>query len=172
MGDIVDKLKGGDLRSIGRANEVAEEVFNNPNLFDDLFKGINNEDPVVRMRAADAVEKVTKRHTEYLIPYKTVLFGQTAGLKQQEICWHVAQLIPRLILDENEKRAAVEILFEYLEDQSRIVQTNALQALIDLAMRDAVLLPRVMAVVERFSQAGSAAVKNRALKLLEKLKAG
>ncbi|MGB2964794.1 MAG: hypothetical protein WBB69_12495 [Anaerolineales bacterium] len=172
MGDIVDRLKGGDLRSIGRANEVAEEVINNLDLFDDLFKGINNEDPVVRMRAADAVEKVTKRHPEYLIPYKTVLLGQAAGLKQQEVRWHVAQLLPRLILDENEKSKAVEILFEYLEDQSRIVQTNALQALVDLAMRNAVLLPRVMDVVERLSQTGSAAVKNRALKLLEKLKAG
>jgi HEAT repeat protein len=172
MCDIVDKLKGGDLRSIGRANEVAEEVINNPDLFDDLFKGINNEDPVVRMRTADAVEKVTKRHPEYLIPHKTVLLRQAAGLRQQEVRWHVAQLLPRLILDENEKSKAVEILFEYLEDQSRIVQTNALQALADLAMRDVVLLPRVMDIVERLSQAGSAAVKNRALKLLEKLEAG
>jgi HEAT repeat protein len=172
MCDIVDKLKGGDLRSIGRANEVAEEVINNPDLFDDLFKGINNEDPVVRMRTADAVEKVTKRHPEYLIPHKTVLLRQAAGLRQQEVRWHVAQLLPRLILDENEKSKAGEILFEYLEDQSRIVQTNALQALADLAMRDVVLLPRVMDIVERLSQAGSAAVKNRALKLLEKLEAG
>ena len=169
MEEMIDKLKGGDLRSIGRANEVVEDVLRNPDLFDDLFKGIVNQDPVVRMRAADAVEKITKRHPEYLSDHKTVLLRQAAGLKQQEVRWHIAQLIPRLILDENERKAAVEILFEYLEDQSRIVQTNTIQALVDLAKGDALLLPRVKEAVNRLSRTGSAAVKNRADKLLREL---
>ena len=169
MGDIIERLQGGDLRSIGQANEVVEEVLNNPDLFDDLFNGLYNDDPVVRMRAADAVEKVTKRHPEYLKSHKKVLIRHIAGLKQQEVRWHVAQLIPRLKFDEDEKNTAVEILFEYLKDKSRIVQTNALQALVDLAVKDTVLLPRVMDVVERLSQTGSAAVKNRASKLLKNL---
>jgi HEAT repeat protein len=169
MGDLVEKLKGGDLRSIGRVNEVVEEVINNPDIFTDLIRGMLHEDPVVRMRAADAVEKVTRRHPEYLLRFKTMILGQVAGLKQQEVRWHVAQIIPRLNLDQGEKRAAVEILFEYLEDQSRIVQTNALQSLVDLTQDDDALRPRAMNAVRKASRTGSPAVKNRAKKLLKKL---
>jgi hypothetical protein len=48
MQSILEKLKGGDRRSLGKAHEVAAEV-----------QGILYPDPVVRMRAADAVEKIT-----------------------------------------------------------------------------------------------------------------
>ena len=57
--DILEKLKGGDRRSIGRANEVVADVLRDPTLFDALFNGMLNDDPIVRMRSADAVEKIT-----------------------------------------------------------------------------------------------------------------
>ena len=60
MTDILEKLRGGDLRSIGRANEVAHEVENNSTLFGAVFSGLYDSDPVVRMRSADVIEKVTK----------------------------------------------------------------------------------------------------------------
>ncbi len=60
MSDILEKLKGGDRRSIGRVNEVVSDVINNAALFDSVFNGMLNDDPIVRMRAADAVEKVTE----------------------------------------------------------------------------------------------------------------
>ncbi len=55
MSDLLGKLQGGDRRSIGRADEVVADVLNDPALFDDLFQGMLHDDPVVRMRSADAV---------------------------------------------------------------------------------------------------------------------
>ncbi len=54
----MDKLKGGDLRSIGRADEVVSDIQKNRSLFKDVFKGLYSDDPVVRMRSADVVEKI------------------------------------------------------------------------------------------------------------------
>ncbi len=170
MNDILEKLRGGDRRSIGRADEVVGDVLGNPTLFDAVFQGMFNDDPVIRMRAADAIEKITGQHPEYLRPYKTVLLRQIAAVEQQEVRWHVAQMIPRLELSEEEHRQAIEILWGYLDDKSNIVKTFSMQALADLAAEDAVLLPQVIELLEELTGAGSPAVQKRGRKLLKKLK--
>ena len=50
MGEVLQKLKGGDLRSIGRAEEVIEDILKNPSLFAEVFEGMLHDDPRVRMR--------------------------------------------------------------------------------------------------------------------------
>jgi hypothetical protein len=57
MTNIVDKLRGGDLRSIGRSDEVAQHVTKNSKLFAEVLAAILDNNPVIRMRAADAIEK-------------------------------------------------------------------------------------------------------------------
>ncbi len=59
---ILRKLKGGDRRSIGRSSEVDADVLADPRLFGALFVGLSVDDPVVRARAADAVEKISTVH--------------------------------------------------------------------------------------------------------------
>jgi hypothetical protein len=41
---IYDLLKGGDLRSIGKSDEVVKLVTSGPVLFDEVFQGIVHED--------------------------------------------------------------------------------------------------------------------------------
>ena len=50
------------------------------------------------MRAADAVEKITARRPELLRPHKRRLLTELALIPQQEVRWHVAQMLPRLSL--------------------------------------------------------------------------
>jgi len=73
MSDILKKLTGGDRRSIGRVDEVVKEVLADPSLFEAVLVGMLHDDPLIRMRCADAVEKITVSHPEYLWPYKTRL---------------------------------------------------------------------------------------------------
>jgi len=75
MAKILSKLRGGDRRSIGKVGEVVSAVRKKPDLFKDLVTGLLDEDPVVRMRAADAMEKVSSGNPEFLQPsqkYKRV----------------------------------------------------------------------------------------------------
>jgi hypothetical protein len=92
---IMQKLAGGDRRSIGKADEVVNEVLEDPRLFDTLFESILAEAEVVRMRAADAIEKITVKRRETLQPYKGRLMEEVARLEQKEVRWHVAQMLPR-----------------------------------------------------------------------------
>jgi len=55
---------------IGRSDQVAAMVAEAPELFSELIAGLWSEDPLVRMRAADAAEKVTRKKGELLQPYK------------------------------------------------------------------------------------------------------
>jgi len=166
MHNILEKLKGGDLRSIGRADEVVEDILNDPPLFKPVLEGMQHDDPIIRMRASDAVEKVTRDHPEYLTPYKSTLLNEIAVIEQQEVRWHVAQLIPRLDLNQEERDHAAATLFGYLDDKSKIVQTFSIQALTELALDDPSIRSQVINTMEELVTSGSPAVKNRAKKLL------
>jgi HEAT repeat protein len=68
-------LAGGDRRSIGRANQVAAAVLQSPRLFSELIQGLWSTDSLVRMRAADAVEKISRQKPDLLRRYKRELLG-------------------------------------------------------------------------------------------------
>jgi len=59
MNDPLSQLAGGDRRSIGRVPEAVQQVLEDPASFPALFEGMARPDPAIRMRAADAVEKIT-----------------------------------------------------------------------------------------------------------------
>jgi hypothetical protein len=73
-----------------------------------------NDDPLIRMRSADAIEKFTLKHPEYLWPYIEKLIKQIAKCEQQEVRWHVAQMDPRLELNQEERSAIFELLLDRL----------------------------------------------------------
>jgi hypothetical protein len=116
MSDLLEKLEGGDRRSIGRVEEVVAQVLNDPSLFKVVFDGMLGHDPLVRMRSADAVEKITAQHPEYLQPYKKRLIQHVAKIDQQEVRWHVAQMFPRLELSKEEQAVVVEMLEQDRQD--------------------------------------------------------
>jgi hypothetical protein len=166
---ILGMLTGGDRRSIGRSDGVAGTVLKEPSLFADLFAGFFDANPVIRMRAADAVEKCTRNKPELLTPWKKSLLEQLYLLNEKEVRWHIAQLIPRLRMTASEQATAVQILMDYLKDESSIVRTFSMQALADLVQHDDQLRPQAVALIELFAKTGTPAMKSRARKLLRQL---
>ena len=169
MKDILRKLKGGDRRSIGKSGETVKDISKDPALFADLVAGLFDSDPVVRMRTADAAEKITRKRPDLLQPWKRPLLEQISALEEKEVRWHVAQMIPRLNLTFTEKGDAVRILMGYLSDKSSIVKTFSMQALADLAERDERLRAQVRPLIERLTQTGTPAMRSRGRKLLRHL---
>jgi hypothetical protein len=154
MHELLDKLTGGDRRSIGRSDEVVAAVLRDPSLFGVVFGGLWSSDALVRMRAADALEKITAKHPEWLQPYKEQLVRQVAQSREQEVRWHVAQMFPRVQANQEERAAMVAILLDYLDDESKIVKTFAMQALADLAEQDAALRQNAIRVLEEQTRTG------------------
>jgi hypothetical protein len=164
---IQSLLDGGDRRSIGRANEVVALVLREPRRFPELIGFLWSDDPVVRMRAADAAEKISVQKPGLLAPFKAELLGLLHEAEQQELRWHLAVMIPRLALTKKERQRAAEGLRRYLEDRSSIVKTFALQGLTELAEADRSLLTEVREMLAEAERAGTPAMRARARKLLK-----
>ena len=128
---------------------------------------MQNDDAVIRMRSADVIEKVTIEHPEYLQPYKKDMIKLAAAAKQQEVRWHMAQILPRLDTNKQERTAIGSILLNYLNDKSRITQTFSIQALADIAKQDDDLRHPVITILENMVETGSPAVKTRCRKILQ-----
>ena len=170
---ILALLGGGDrrsvCRSVCRADEVAAIVSHRLNLFPELMTGMWSDDPVLRMRAADAAEKVSRKNPELLKPYKAELLGLMAEADQQELRWHLGAIVPRLPLNYRERHRAAASLEDYLEDRSSIVKTFALQGLTDLAKNDPDLRPPVVERLREAERSGTPAMRARSRKLLPRL---
>src|SRR5512139_109770 len=164
-----DLLGGGDLRSIGRVSEVLRIVGGHPERMKELVGCLGSGDPVVRSRAADALEKLTAKRPALLEPYRGVLLRLAAASGQQEVRWHLAQMMPRLPLSRRQIRAVFSLLRVYLEDRSAIVKVCVLQAMFDLSLRDSSLRPPVKALVETACRAETPAMRARGRKLLSRL---
>ena len=172
-------LRGGDRRSIGEANRTVTLIIRKPERFQELLECLWHDDPVVRMRAADAAEKISAQRPELLYPFKAELLGLAAETSQQELRWHLALIIPRLPLTETERERGCALLREFLNDRisikkgsiknGSIVKTCALQGLAELARGDPELKAEVAEIMEQASRNGTAAMRARARKLLPRL---
>jgi HEAT repeat protein len=167
--ELLNNLTGGDRRSIGQSDEVAALVLGRPALFPRLMQGLWSSDPLIRMRAADAAEKVSSRRPDLLRPFKAKLLCLLDEATQQEVRWHLAQMIPRLRLSKKDRLRAASAFRLYLSDRSSIVKTSALQALADLAHTDDELMPEVKDLLTAVTKVGTAAMRARGRKLLRQL---
>lgn len=166
---ILDELRGGDRRSIGRSNQVVGLVRRTPTLFPALIDGMQHADELVRMRAADAAEKLTVTNPEWLRPFKAQLIKLATETKQQELKWHLAQILPRLELSRRDRVMVAAVFRRYLKDQGCIVKTFAMQGLADLAMQDHRLLPGTRRTISSLMRTGSPSMKSRGRRLLHQL---
>ena len=169
MKKSLHELEGGDRRSIGKADLVAAQVLKQPSLLAMIIEGLEHAEHVVRMRSGDVAEKVSRQRPDLLQAHKDTLLGLLQSAADAEVRWHLAQIVPRLELDDVERTGAIERLKEYLQDRSRIVQTFALQALVDLTEHDPTQRRLVSGLVETLTRTGSPAVRARARKLRLKL---
>jgi hypothetical protein len=166
---VLQLLSGGDRRSIGESNRVAAMARDQPELMKVLIQGVENADPVLRMRCADAMEKATADRPELLVPYKKKLLRKLAKIEQHEVRWHIAPMLARLPLSKTEEIFVMRTLLAYTNAPSGIVKTMAMQALADLACRSRELLPEIERHIEELTVIGTPAMKSRGRKLLARL---
>jgi hypothetical protein len=135
--DILSQLAGGDMRTTGASDDVASKLVNSQELFDYVVSGLDSNDPGLRMRCSDVLEKVSRQNPKLLAPHKEALLGQLSDIDQQEVQWHVALMLPRLQLTSTERERAAKILTQYFDtSKSNIVKANALEALVELSRHD------------------------------------
>lgn len=167
---LLDTLSIGDMRTTDNVDEVVREVLADPRLLDPLLAAIEHENPGVRMRAADALEKITRSHQELVQVHKKRLLSILEESTQQEVQWHLAQILPRLILSRDEQTDVYALLSRnFHESDSAIVKTWSLQAMADFTSHLPDKRDEVKRVADEAVKSGTPALKSRARKILERL---
>lgn len=168
---LKDPPRRADRRSIGRSNAVSALLLKHPGAAGQLVRAMWDSDAVVRMRAADALEKASILKPAIISRFKSELLGLLSETPQQELRWHLALMVPRLPLTPAERLRAAADLRRYLDDRSSIVKTFALQALFELSQQDSSLIAEVIDLLRTAARTGTAAMRARSRKLLKRLKA-
>jgi len=124
-------LVGGKANSLGRVNDVIEVVLADQSRLDELYKCLFEEDAWVRMRAADALEKICRVHPDWLLPYIDMLQADFASNTQASIQWHMAQIFAEVELTTKQKEFAIHWLQALLATETTdwIVAANAMDTL-------------------------------------------
>lgn len=126
-------MVGGKSNSLGRVNDVISAVLHDKSLLEELYACMFSEDAWVRMRAADAFEKVCREHPEWIEPYVDRLQSELSGPAQQpSIQWHLAQIYRQVPLTDRQKQHAIKWLTAVLAsgDADWIVTAEVMKTLV------------------------------------------
>lgn len=167
---LLEMLREGDLRTTGRADEAAALALSDPRLVEDLFAGLTADHPGVRMRSADALQKVCATHPALLQPHAERLVAAARAASQQEVQWHAAQMLAAVDLTPEQALEAASILEGWFHgSKSSIVRTFSLQAVADLSNHHPALRPLALSLVEEGLTAPAHSVLSRARKIKKQM---
>lgn len=124
-------LDGGHANSLGRVNEIIELVLHDSSRIDELYGCLFDDDAWVRMRAADALEKICREHPTWLLPYIDKFQQELWQSTQASIQWHLAQIYEQVELTDQQRYAAQQWLASLVskKDVDWIVAANVLDTL-------------------------------------------
>jgi hypothetical protein len=129
-----------------------------------------DEDPVVAMRASYVAMKVAEQKPESVEPFAKLLLKNLDLYTQQEVRWHVPQLLAHLKLTLAQKRKAYEVLMEWSEtDKSKIVGYYCLQTAANFAESDDKLLHDFIPRLKKLNKTGAKSIQNRCKKIAKQL---
>jgi TPR repeat protein len=162
---------GGKSNSLGRVNDVISLVQNDRSRLDDLYRCLFFEDAWVRMRAADALEKICREHPDWLLAYLDRFPKDLASSNQPSIQWHLAQIYGEVTLTPEQKAFAIDWLKRLLAtvEVDWIVSANAMDTLAQFARDGSVPKSELRKLVKIQQKHKSKSVVRRASKLLESL---
>jgi hypothetical protein len=168
--DFRETLSGGTRSSVGEADEVIRILLEDPSGLAEIYRLFLDDDPVVAMRASYVAMRVAEKNPRSVGPYRDELLANLTLFTQQEVRWHVPQLLVHVDLSMGQRKRAYEVCMEWAEtDKSKIVGYYSLQAAADFADADPVLRQDFVPRVRKAHATGSPSVKSRCRKIAKQL---
>jgi len=167
---VREKLTGGTKTSVGSADEVIQKLLKNTAGLSVIYDLFLDEDPVVAMRASYVAMKVAEQKPDSVEPFAKDLLKNLDLYTQQEVRWHIPQLLAHLNLTLAQRRKAYEVLMEWSEtDKSKIVGYYSLQTAANFAETDDKLLQDFIPRLKKANKLGAKSIQNRCKKIAKQL---
>ena len=170
MAGVRDTLSRGTRTSIGDADQVIHKLLKAPSGLTELYKLFLDEDPVVAMRSSFFAMRVAEQMPESVEPFTKDLLKNLELYTQQEVRWHIPQLLIHLDLTKAQKKRAYEVVMEWAEtSQSKIVGYYGFPAAADFAKTDQALLQDFIPRISKANKTGAKSIQNRCKKFAKQL---
>ena len=170
MNTLLQKLSGSDLRSDGRANEVAEEVARNPRLLDQLLEGLSEPDDLIRARTAHALERISRTNHGLFRGLMPQLISLPVKDRIPMVRWHLAMIFGNTASTVEDNKPAVSALLRLLKDESVIVRSWAISSLCIMGRRDKRRRRRIIGAMGALQHDKSVAIRARTAEGLKVLR--
>jgi outer membrane PBP1 activator LpoA protein len=165
-----ETLSGGNRTSVGDAEKVITKLLKTPSDLSEIYQLFLDDDPVVAMRASYVAMRVAEQKPESVYPFTKELLKNLDLYNQQEVRWHIPQLLVHLKLTKAQKRRAYEVVMDWAEtDKSKIVGYYGFQAAADFAESDDLLLEDFIPRIRAANKAGAKSIQNRCKKIAKQL---
>lgn len=165
-------LAGGKPNSLGRTVEVVEAIFVDGGRLDELLDLYALDDEQVRLRASNALKRVTAARPDLVAAQADRLLSEVAAVDQVSARWTLAQVLPAIDdrLTAKQRTRAKTVLKRNLDaDDDWLVLTHSATALHGWAANDPKLATWLRPRLERLADDRRPAVAKRAAKLLATL---
>ncbi len=164
-------LSGGTRTSVGDADRIIQELVESPANLDEIYQLFLDEDAVVAMRASYVAMRVAEHKPQTVAPFAELLFANLEKYTQQEVRWHVPQLLVHLDLEPVERKRAYDVIMLWAEtDKSKIVGYYGFQAAAEFAKQDSALLEDFIPRIRQANKTGAKSIQNRCKKIAKQLK--
>ncbi len=159
---------GGKSNSLGKVNEVIEITLRDPTRLDELYSCMFYDDAWVRMRAADAFEKICRVKPEWIVPYIDKIQDKLVSSTQASIQWHIAQIYKQVPLSSQQEQRALDWLSQRVSttDVDWIVAANSMDTLAHFAQKGSFPRKQLITLLHTQKHHASKSVVRRAEKLL------
>jgi hypothetical protein len=161
--------EGRNQLAVGRAREVAAMAAEQPRLAATLVELLWDEDAGVAMRAVDALERASAHNPRMLARWKDALLSRMPDAEGNKLRWNLALMIGRVRLTVTETERAAEVLRGWLDDESSIVKTAALNGLADLSRWNPALRDEALDTLRICGRSGTPAMRARSRILLKRM---
>jgi hypothetical protein len=167
---VREQLAGGTRTSVGEAEQVVKKALTVVPLRREIYELFLDDDPVVAMRASYVAMKLAQSDPATAQEFKKMLLKNLSLYRQQEVRWHLPQILVHMKLTAAERRKAYEVVMEWSEtDASKIVAYYGLQAAADFAEVDDALLEDFIPRLRKLNARGAKSVSNRCKKIAKQL---
>lgn len=169
MNKILQWLSGGDLRSDGMSNEIAEFILENPQLLDELIEGLNSSNDVIRGRTADALEKIAREKPELFVARLSELIQVVTNDNLPMVKMHLAMMLGHLVVCGEKIDEITEALINLLDDESAYAKSWAIVSLCIVAKKYPDIRKRIFNRIVKYQNDKSIAIRTRVRKAIDLL---
>jgi hypothetical protein len=148
--------------------QIAEQAAENNSRMKKFMELFFIAESSTQAQAARALRMVGEHRPACLQPYKALLIQEVAPIDHWIVRASFCTVVPKLNLTAREIHQVIEILMDYLNDESSVVKTCVMQALADLIFLDPGLRDDILPIIESLTHTGTAAMRARGRQLQKK----